>query len=277
MGRKPKHDDDNEEKSNERWLLTYSDMITLLLALFIILYSMSQVETKKFQAIADQFGNVFHTSKASAKGSAGSFDPNASYDWDDAAIPVVVVQDPLTEIYNELSDYVEKNDLEDQISLENAETYVRIRIQGVLMFYPDSPKMLESSQVVIKNIAGALIDVYDKVDHITITGHTADVGEHTAYNDAVSWNLSANRADSVRKALVSCGLKEDKLSLEGYGHYRPVAPNDTEANRAKNRRAEITVYKYSSNDGSGSSQEAESTAAEASAAASPADDTVTSR
>lgn len=275
--RKKNIQDDEEKENSDRWMLTYSDMITLLLALFIILYSMSQQDAAKFEAIAQQFSNAFHVSNGTGngKGSASGTGYDGSgtgYVIDVSDIDAIQtddsvdsansdssgddssdtggsggygnVQGPLDEIYQTLSQYVNDNNLQDEISLTNTSSYVQIRIKGVLMFYPDSPKMLDSSKPIIGKISGALKSVYDRVDHITISGNTADVGEHNEQSDSRSWYLSINRADTVRQSLVDDGLKEDKLSLEGYAHYNPIAPNDNEADRAKNRRAEITVYKF---------------------------------
>lgn len=298
--RKKNSQDDEEKENSDRWMLTYSDMITLLLALFIILYSMSQQDAAKFQAIADQFSHAFHVSNGTGngKGSASGtgFDGSGiGYDIDVSDIDAIQTDDsvdsedssssddstdngsdggygnvdaPLDEIYQTLSQYVNENNLQDEISLTNTSSYVQIRIKGVLMFYPDSPQMLESSKPIINKISGALKSVYDRVDHITISGHTADVGEHNEQSDEISWSLSISRANTVRQSLVNDGLKEDKLSLEGYAHYDPVAPNDNEADRAKNRRAEITVYKFQSDlsGGTGTTAGTQSTGQTSSAA-----------
>ncbi|MDP4110167.1 MAG: OmpA family protein, partial [Bacillota bacterium] len=155
----------------------------------------------------------------------------------------IMPMDPLDEVYQELSQYISKNNLGNEITLQNSDSFVRIRIEGVLMFYPDSPQLLDSSKPIIKTIAQALIKIYDRIDRITISGHTATMGEYTKQNNAFAWSLSVNRANTVRESLTECGLKEGKISLEGYGHNVPIAPNSTEAGRSKNRRAEITVYK----------------------------------
>lgn len=269
---------EEHDGGSERWLLTYSDMITLLLALFIILYSMSNVEAKKFKELAQNFNSAFHGDQAGGGGGSGSGTGAATagktIDWSSAssgsssAIGGAAVKpaDPLDEVYSTLSAYVERNNLEDQISLVNTDTYVQIRVKGVLMFYPDSPKMLESSEPIMDKISEVLVDIYDRVDHITVSGNTADVAEvHTSQTDAFSWYLSINRADTVRKSLVANGLKEDKLSLEGHAHYNPIAKNDTEEGRAQNRRAEITVYKFAADTVSASSGNSTQKAAEKSA------------
>lgn len=238
--------EEEHEKGGERWLLTYADMITLLLALFIILYSMSNIQAKKFAKMAESFGTAFNDETASSSGTGGGGGGGMGSGSGDMTISSGKPIDPLDKIYTILTDYVDKNDFKNQISLSNSDTFVQIRITGMLMFVPDSPEMLASSVPIMKEISGALNEVYDYVDHITISGNTADAGEHTQQTDAFSWYLSVNRADTVRRSLVEYGLREDKISLEGYGHYNPIASNKTEEGRAKNRRAEITVYKYPS-------------------------------
>lgn len=238
------HEEEEGEKGGERWLLTYADMITLLLALFIILYSMSSIEAKKFAKIAESFGPAFNNGPNQGTGTGTGTGSGSGTGTGTGSSTTSNVVDPLDDIYNTLTEYVNQNELQNQISLNNSDSFVQIRLTGTLMFVPDSPQLLESSKPVIQEISGALIKVYDMVDHITISGNTADVGEHTTQTDAFSWYLSVNRADTVRRILVEYGLPEDKLSLEGYGHYNPIASNKTEDGRCKNRRAEINVYKY---------------------------------
>jgi len=112
------------------------------------------------------------------------------------------------------------------------------------MFIPDSATMLPASEPALKEIEQAIEQVYSRVDHITFSGNTADVGEHTTASDQVSWRLSTERAVTVLTAMVGYGMDEDKISIEGYAHFNPVASNNNEAGRAKNRRVEITIYKY---------------------------------
>ncbi|MDF2568243.1 MAG: chemotaxis protein MotB [Oscillospiraceae bacterium] len=253
---KKKHDESEHEGSSERWLLTYSDMITLLLALFIILYSMSNIEKEKLEALSRGFSAAFHTSGGANEGSGTGFESGIGTGMEDSLTADsgtgdgsdasgLVPPDPLDEVYQILTEYIDENHLENEIGLVNTDKYVRIHLKDMLMFVPDKADLLSQSKPIISKIGDALMRVYDRVDQITISGHTADVGSHTAATDAFSWNLSINRADTVRRSLVECGLKENKLSLQGYGHYQPIASNDTEEGRAQNRRVEISIYRYS--------------------------------
>ena len=238
--------------SSERWLLTYSDMITLLLALFIILYSMSSIDAKKFAQIGESLSNALHTNQSvkSEGGTGGGGGSGSGGSGTGAGLgagtgmATGVPLDALDEVYDILQSYVDKNHLENQIALVNTDYYVQIHLKDALMFVPDSARMLDTSAPVMQEIEKAIAQVYERVDHITISGHTADVGPHTLAGDKVSWRLSTERAVTVLTSLIGYGLPQNKLSIEGYAHFSPAASNTSEAGRAKNRRVEITVYKY---------------------------------
>lgn len=218
----------------DRWLLTYSDMITLLLTLFIVLYSMSNIDLEKFKQMAQNLGSSFNNEAVEIlQQEAVSASEGTGGD----------TQDTLTAVYEELKQYVQENDLENMIDLEKTDTYVKITLTDRVMFYPDSSVMLGDFKPIIAKISQAIERVYSGVDQITVSGHTATMtGDLTTSND-IAWKLSADRAVTVVNALVDSGLEEPKLSIEGRSHFSPIAPNDTEENRAKNRRVEILILK----------------------------------
>ncbi|HEX3040318.1 MAG TPA: flagellar motor protein MotB [Caproiciproducens sp.] len=242
---KKKASENEKEGNSERWLLTYSDMITLLLALFIILYSMSTIDAKKTAKVAQQFANALGTgTSASAGAGKGTGSGSGTGTGSGTGNGTGAQMDALDQVYDILQKYVDKNNLQSSIDLDNTDNYVKIHLNNVLMFKPDSAEMLPASQPVLKEIAGAISQVYDRVDHITISGHTADTGERSLATDQVSWRLSTERAVTVLTSLVGDGMQQDKLSIEGYGYFNPIASNNNETGRAKNRRVEITIYKY---------------------------------
>lgn len=242
---KHKQQEEHGKENSERWLLTYSDMITLLLALFIILYSMSTIDAKKTAQVAQEFANALGTGTSAGTGTGGG---SGSGTGNGTGNGTGAQMDALDQVYDILQEYVDKNNLQSSINLDNTDNYVKIHLNNVLMFKPDSAEMLPASEPVLKEIAGAISQVYDRVDHITISGHTADTGERSLKTDLVSWRLSTERAVTVLTSLVSDGLAQDKLSIEGYGYFNPVASNNNETGRAKNRRVEITIYKYPAED-----------------------------
>lgn len=250
MARRKRKGEAEAPENNERWLLTYSDMITLLLALFMILYSMSSIDAKKFAKMAEEAGHQMGAVTSDATGgggggSGGSGNGAGTGSGTEAtnASNLTNKMDALDEVYSILQSYVEKNHLEDQIGLVNTNTYVKIHLKDKMMFVPDSSRMLPESEPVLKEVSDAISKVYDRVDHITFSGHTADVGPHTLSGDQTSWRLSTERAVTVVTRMIGYGMKQDKISIEGYAHFSPVANNNNEEGRAKNRRVEITILK----------------------------------
>lgn len=245
MARRKKRGEAETPENHERWLLTYSDMITLLLALFMILYSMSTIDAKKFANMAEQAGYQMGavSNSAAAGGGTGTGTGAGSGETTTNAGNLNSTMDALDEVYAILQSYVEKNHLEDQIGLVNTNTYVKIHLKDKMMFVPDSSRMLPESDPVLKEVAYAISKVYDRVDHITFSGHTADVGPHTLSGDQTSWRLSTERAVTVLTKMIGYGMKQDKVSIEGYAHFSPVANNNNEEGRAKNRRVEITILR----------------------------------
>ena len=247
MARRKKRGEAETPENHERWLLTYSDMITLLLALFMILYSMSTIDAKKFANMAEQagyqMGAVSNTAATGGGTGNGNGTGTGSGETTTNAGNLNSTMDALDEVYAILQSYVEKNHLEDQIGLVNTNTYVKIHLKDKMMFVPDSSRMLPESEPVLKEVAEAISKVYDRVDHITFSGHTADVGPHTLSGDQTSWRLSTERAVTVLTKMIGYGMKQDKVSIEGYAHFSPVANNNNEEGRAKNRRVEITILR----------------------------------
>ena len=236
-----------------RWFLTYSDMITLLLALFIMLYSISNVDATKYKQLAAGFHTAFGTGTGITSGGSGSGTGNAFY-----YIPGVTTtsstgsaiganelagNNALTEIYVIVQNYIKTNGLENEIEVKDTGESVQIHLKDVVLFKPHEADMLESSKPIMKEIEEALAKVYDRVDHITVTGHTADIVLDPENSDKLSWQLSTERAVTVLNDLVQNGLDQHKLSIQGYAHFDPIATNSTEEGRAQNRRVEISIYK----------------------------------
>lgn len=255
-------EEEEGHENGERWLLTYADMITLLLALFIILYTMSSLDLKKFEEMAKNLGNAFNpigtgtgngtgNGKGNGNGTGtGTGDGTGETDGAESetaaqagVVPPAKPLDGLEEIYTELNSYIEQNELDSSITLEKTASYVKVRLKDKVLFYADQAVMTDGSKPILKEIEKALSRVYSKIDTITISGHTASTTGDTMTSNDFAWQLSSDRAVTVLNYLTSMGLPENKLSIEGYSHFRPVAPNNSEENRAKNRRVEITITK----------------------------------
>ncbi|WP_349673347.1 flagellar motor protein MotB [Lacrimispora sp.] len=221
--------DDGEKDNSDRWLLTYSDMITLLLALFIIMYGMSSVDTVKVKQMSQGLEQVLNHTSQTSDGSTGG------------AVTGVQPADNLEKVYKALQNYISDNNLGQMIDLSSTGSSVTIHLKDAMLFSPNTAVLLPESKPVIQEISSSLQSIYTDINHITITGNTADLGNRDPANEADSWQLSVDRAVSVLNQMTAMGLEADKMSIEGNSHYNPIASNDTENGKAQNRRVEITI------------------------------------
>jgi chemotaxis protein MotB len=229
-----------EDHSND-WLSTYSDMVTLLLTFFVMLYASSSVDEQKWQYIYQAFQSrgkylnlyVDTPNPNDSEGEAVSDDdPNSS--GGDGELP-----QSFDVLYQYLSDYVEENQLGEYVTVDQGAAHITIRFDDSIFFEADSYTLKDEGKEILRGISPALTAVESSIKTCTVSGHTADV--ISATND---WELSALRACSVVNYLdFRTVLPTDKFRVKGSGSAEPIAENDTAEGRAKNRRVEMMILK----------------------------------
>ena len=239
----------NEEvkENNERWLLTYSDMMNNLLILFMVLYAMSVIDLNKFEALATQFSNIFSTTEVvSESGNISDLD-EISIPTDSSGSSVentATISEQFDEAYESITEKLKESGYDKYIIIEKGDNYIKFRFGDNVLFYPDSPVM-KPNDAVLLYIGDIIYNINPLIQTIEIGGHTATTGEKT--NSFFSWELSSERALAVLETLVmKCDLPEAKMSISGFSRYHPVASNDSEESRQLNRRVEITVTRLDS-------------------------------
>ncbi|MEJ5251835.1 MAG: OmpA family protein [Chthonomonadetes bacterium] len=214
----------------DRWLLTYADMITLLVALFIMLYSMSAVNQEKFGALAQSMRREFQALPEHNGGKvvgAGS------------------IVDPVEQQVSRLQQFLQEKGLQSQVRIRHEERGLVISLlsDGTL-FDLGSADLKPSAKQVLDQVAEALRALPNPV---LIEGHTDNLPIRTAQYPS-NWELSAARAARVLRYLVQKGgIPAERLIAVGYADTRPLVPNSSPANRAQNRRVDIAVLKTSQN------------------------------
>lgn len=226
-----------EEHGNaDRWLLTYADMITLLMAFFIMMYSMSVLNTAKFNqaaiSIRSGFGGIMpRQGNAVVRPSGGSFDPSQN----------VQIAGVKWRIISPLVNNIEqkKQKMSAKIGEDNRGIVITLSSDQFL-FEPGSAQINQQAYKLLDNIADTLGKIPNNVQ---IEGHTCDLQtKNEKYAD--NWELSSARAISVLRYLVeNKGLPAKQFSVAGYGSIRPVSPNNTEKERSQNRRVEIVILR----------------------------------
>ena len=223
-----------------RWLITYADLITLLLAMFITLYAASQVDIQKFKAITEAFsaalgGGIFTGGKAILHPSTIPGKPNIR------PTPIVIfpAQPEIKRVYEEMGKYVKEKGLEGKVRLEMEERGLRISLitdevlfdRGKADLKPNVKKILDKISFTLRNISNP----------IRIEGHTCNLPIKTSEFPS-NWELSTRRATNVLRYLIeNTGLPPRRLSAAGYADTKPLLPNTTEENRRFNRRVDIIV------------------------------------
>lgn len=255
---KKKHAKPHEEENGEAWLLPYSDLMTLLLALFIALFAISQTDQKKMSELAQAFTAAFNMGGPSFFDKAG---PNVGRraetpsDEDLGNSAYFAENSQLEEIQKKMQEYIEENHLEDQLSTELAEEGLMIRIKERALFPSGSAQLVGQAQSIVPVVAGMLASLPERV---VISGHTDNVPISTAQYPS-NWELSASRAMNLMKAVLAAekSLNPARFSAIGYSEYRPIADNKTDAGRQQNRRVEIFIarnYRFNPNEAPGGKQ-----------------------
>jgi chemotaxis protein MotB len=225
MKRKNRHDGGHDNE--ERWLLTYSDLITLLLGLFVILYAMSKIDAGKYAEFVNAMEGVFGSPRGVMSGHQGV-----------VQMPVATVQDERQKIVNELSSALHLEDKRVPISISYNERGITVHMMEELLFSSGSAEIKSSSLVALDSLAKVLRGL---PNDIRVEGHTDNVPINVPAFPS-NWHLSVARAVNVGYYLIQHhGLNPERVSVVGYSEYRPLVPNDTPENRSRNRRVDIVI------------------------------------
>ncbi|WKV09809.1 flagellar motor protein MotB [Thermoanaerobacterium sp. CMT5567-10] len=226
-----RHDDDEEKKENsERWLLTYSDMITLLMIFFIVLYTISTVNSQKFQQIAASLGKTFDGTNYVV----GQYSGNSILD----SIKTTNNANTNNTIESQLDKLIKQNNLQNMVTYKVEERGFVISLNDTLLFDTGSADVKPDQKATLIKIGNILKTM---PNYIRVEGYTDDVPINNSQFHS-NWELSVIRATNVVEILVN-DVKIDpaKISAVGYGEYRPIVPNDSDKNRQLNRRVDIVI------------------------------------
>lgn len=231
-----------EKDTSERWLLTYADLMNLLLILFILLYTMANVDVAKYQQVAASLRAAFGDSvsmQVVGDGGAAPSMVNLESTAPSPVIPAELEQQQAEALQENISEIVKKEGLSGQVEVTVQERGVVVSIEEKVLFKSGSADIEPDSVPTIESIGRVLLAVSGK--HIKIEGHTDNVPISSArFPD--NQELSTARANSVWRILVkNVGLNPDIMSTVGYGEFRPKVPNTTAENKAQNRRVDIAI------------------------------------
>jgi len=236
-----KRKSEDERENLERWLITYADLITLLLAFFIMMYTFSKQDAHTHQEVAEHLKAIFKGESSVVKegGATGQKEANASPGSAGTGREIEA------ELESQIAAMADANDEGHKISVFRDERGIVIRIMDRAFFDEGKAELKETAKSALRKI----VPILEKSkNHVRIEGHTDDVPINTAEFRS-NWELSTRRATEVVRYLIEkYGFLPHRISASGYAEYRPVAPNDTQQNRALNRRIEIILLDASKPD-----------------------------
>jgi chemotaxis protein MotB len=244
-------------ESSERWLLTYADMITLLLALFIVLFSISAVNVSKFRTLKQTLEQAFSPHILSG---GGSIVPNGGAEATNHAAGAAVAalaaerasastlrseEDQFRRLKEKLDAYAREHGFSHSI-----ETTITAR--GLIIRLLTDRVLFNSGSATLKPEATPLLDEIshlvnlDRSHDIAVEGNTDDVPISTSEVPS-NWELSVARATGVVSFMIGHGVTAHRLEASGVAGERPIAPNTTEGGRSRNRRVEIALLRGGTN------------------------------
>lgn len=254
MSKKRSKRNEIQRNGSPAWMTTYSDLMSLLLTFFILLYSMSNIDAEKFKSVTASlqsilnglgYTNIIEEDMGDdSKDSSNLDDLNNTGDIDEG-IDMNTVKPGILEMYEKVEAYVAKEELEAQVSVSMNKRGVFVDIKEAILFESGSAEIKESGLNVLNRLEGLINDFENE---LVIEGHTDTVPSTGQY--PTNWELSTARAVSVVRHLSEVeGVSPKRLSAVGYSEYRPIAPNDTRKNKSMNRRVNILIIFDEESDG----------------------------
>lgn len=211
------------------WMVTFSDMTTLLLTFFVLLLSMASLDQRKIKQALGSLQGALGVLESGQKSEMGKEEILSRLDF------VTKSKKSESKMLSGIRNYIEQSNLSSTVSVVKTEKGISVRIMDSVLFGPGGADVLDSAKPILEKLAGIM---KDSPYNVAVEGHTDDIPISTAKFPS-NWELSTARATSVTKYFISIGVKPDILSVSGYAQYHPVVPNITPENRARNRRVEV--------------------------------------
>src|SRR6056297_477488 len=229
-----------EGSGSPPWMTTFSDLMTLLLTFFILLYSFSTLDAVKFKNVASALQSVL-LGEAKPTIFPNDIPPGDTPTNTPVPIEKTVVNKlntELAELYKIVSDYVEHEGLQAEISVRTDRRGVIIDIKERVLFDSGKAVLKEESKEVLEKVV-TLVQQFD--NELIIEGHTDTVPINT-FQFSSNWELSVIRAVNVLRYFTETkDVDPLRISAAGYGKYKPISTNDNATGRALNRRVNILI------------------------------------
>jgi chemotaxis protein MotB len=259
-----KQEDDGLDNN---WMTTYSDLVTLLLTFFVMLFSIAAIDSQKYEVVRKSLRSTFLNisggdkllmndgstifnlteqyppGESREKAEEGQGEEEQPQEYEEKIIEKAyqLIVEKAEAAKMEMEQAIERLGLSEYISVVREEHNVIFRIDSVVLFDLGKADIKDSGKGVLDKFSPLLKEIGND---ILIQGHADDLPINTLLFPS-NWELSTKRATNVVQYFIkNCGLPPEKLTATGNGEYRPIKPNDTPENRQKNRRVDIVISGY---------------------------------
>ncbi|MEX1201205.1 MAG: flagellar motor protein MotD [Methylophaga sp.] len=262
MARRKRHE---EHENHERWLVSYADFITLLFAFFVVMYAISSVNEGKYRVLSETLETVFTKPNRSAEpiqigelsrgeGPRVASPGTPEVPTFDIELPEIPKQpapgednsneppgeesiEDIEQLNKQLSSALSVLIENEDVSIKQTEDWLEVEIKSNFLFGSGEARLASAAVPVIGQIADVLAPV---ANPIQVEGFTDNIPISTPRFPS-NWELSASRAASVVNLMSRFGVEPERMSAIGYGEFKPIADNNTEIGRQKNRRVVLVI------------------------------------
>ena len=245
---------EDDEINHDRWLVSYADFITLLFAFFVVMYSIASVNNAKYETLAESLEEAFlpHEKK-------NTLEPQPIPEQSQpTTIQPIVLDNPTAEekqkrqqlsdeilkerrglkkVSENLEEVLEPYIDDNLVSVKRNDFWVELEMKSDLLFSSGEAELSQKAFPVLKKIAEVIRLLPNMIN---VEGHTDNIPIDNV-DFPSNWDLSAARATSVVRQLIKNNIKPERLAVVGYGEFHPVADNNTEEGRFKNRRVLLVL------------------------------------
>lgn len=240
--------------NHERWLVSYADFITLLFAVFVTLYAMSQTDKQKVEQVAASYRSAFGLTSGSSSGKPSIMkstdimpipsmrpsikNPEKPKTTPDSTAKIQATKKEFKEILISIEKFLVTQNASDKVNVEITKRGLVISLKEAGFFDSGSAVVKPASFAIIAKIAESLLPYSNP---ISFEGHTDNIPIRSNAFPS-NWELSTARATNLAHFFMDrYSFSPQKLSVTGYGEYRPVADNNSDEGRKKNRRVDIVL------------------------------------
>jgi chemotaxis protein MotB len=227
-----------EKDRSERWLLTYADLITLLMVFFVILFSFSIIDVKRFQDLKGSLDKAFsagvlsgiNTTSLNSSVAYGTVDEQIQSQEDNAKASVA----------NQMQKVADATGAGNEITVLQVRQGVTVSVTAQILFQSGTAELKPGAAQLLAQLAEPLKQLQNPIQIISNTDELPPEPTNSKYKD--NWELGDARSYNVLRKLVDeDSFPEQRLSLWNKAQYSPMFPNDSPENRAKNRRVDFLI------------------------------------